>query len=225
MGTIVAIGGGSTTDAIRKYTLGLTGKERPKLLYLNTASPQDPRELLGIYQRLSRVADVELVEFFPWPPEGLRELTLGRDVVLVGGGNTANMLAVWRVHGFDEILREAYEQGVVLSGSSAGMICWFEAGVTDSFGPQLAGMRDGLGFLAGSACPHYDDEELRRPTYRRLVDEEGFPPGVAADSGVALHFVDGGLAEVVSPREGATAYRVEPGSETPLEARVVSGQS
>src|SRR5439155_19093128 len=139
----------------------------------------------------------------------------------VGGGNTANMLAIWRVHGFDEVLREAWEQGVVLCGSSAGMICWFEAGVTDSFGPQLEGMRDGLGFLRGSACPHYDDEENRRPVYRRLVDD-GFPPGYAADSGVGLHFGGSELVEVVSPREGATAYRIEPGSETALEARLVS---
>jgi peptidase E len=131
------------------------------------------------------------------------------------------MLAVWRVHDFDRILREAWEQGIVLSGSSAGMICWFEASVTDSFGPQLATMTDGLGFLPGSACPHYDDEELRRPLYRRAVDE-GFPPGYAADSGVGLHFVGTELVEVISPREGATGYRVEPGVETPLPARLLS---
>ena len=221
MGTIVALGGGQTTDSIRDWIFGLTGRERPKLLYLNTASPQDPRGTLRAFQALSRAADVELVEFFPWPPDGLRELTLGRDVVMVSGGNTANMLAIWRVHGFDGILREAYDRGIVLTGSSAGMLCWYEAGVTDSFGPQLEGLRDGLGFLAGSGCPHYDDEELRRPIYRRLIDEEGFPPGVAVDSGVALRYVDGELTEVVSPREGATAYRVEPGSETPLEARLL----
>jgi peptidase E len=221
LGTIVAIGGGTTIDSIREYTLSQVGKERPKLLLLNTASPHDPRQTLRAFQAFARFADVELVEFYPWPPEGLRELTLGRDLVVVGGGNTANMLAVWRVHGFDEILREAYEHGVVMSGSSAGMICWFEAGVTDSFGPQLEGLRDGLGFVAGSGCPHYDDEDLRRPTYRRLIDEEGFPPGIAVDSGVALKYVDGELVEVVSPRQGATAYRVERGSETPLDARVV----
>jgi peptidase E len=214
--TIVAIGGGRTEDSIRSYTFGLTGKERPKVMFLNTASPEDPRASLRTLQAISRLADVELVEFFPWPPDGLRELVLAQDLILVSGGNTANMLAIWRVHGFEEILREAYEAGIVLTGSSAGMICWFEASVTDSFGPQLAPLHDGLGFLAGSACPHYDDEELRRPLYRRLVDE-GFPPGFAADAGVALRFVDGELAEVVSPREGATAYRVEPGSEVPLQ--------
>jgi len=219
--TIVALGGGSTTDAVRDYLVGVTGKEQPKLLYLNTASAHDPRQTVRVFQNLSRVAVVELVEFFPWPPDGLRELTLEQDIVFVGGGNTANMLAIWRVYGFDEVLREAYEAGVVMSGSSAGMLCWYEAGVTDSFGPQLEGLRDGLGFLAGSGCPHYDDEELRRPIYRRLIDEEGFPPGVAVDSGVALRYVDGELAEIVSPRVDATAYRVVPGSETPLEARVV----
>lgn len=219
MRTIVAIGGGNTEDSIRSYLFGLVGKERPKVAFLNTASPDDPRGALRALQALSRIADVELIEFFPWPPDNLRELVLAQDVVLVGGGNTANMLAIWRVHGFDAILREAYDAGILLSGSSAGMICWFEASVTDSFGPQLAPLHDGLGFLAGSACPHYD-EELRRPLYRRLVDE-GFPPGIAADAGVALRFVDGELAEVVSPRAGATAYRVEPGSETPFEARVL----
>jgi len=100
------------------------------------------------------------------------------------------------------------------------MICWFEAGLTDSFGPQLEGLRDGLGFLSGSACPHYDGEELRRPVYQRLV-AEGFPPGIAADDGVGLHYRGTELAEVVTAGEGASAYRVEQGSETPLEARLI----
>ena len=113
------------------------------------------------------------------------------------------MLAIWRLHGFDAVLREAWESGVVLFGASAGMICWFEAGVTDSFGPQLDGMRDGLGFLPGSACPHYDGEALRRPRYRELVDG-GFPEGLAADDGVGLHYVGTELREVVTlpPRRG-----------------------
>ncbi len=128
---------------------------------------------------LERGASV--LRFNPRPPDDLRAFTLAHDLIVVGGGNTANMLAVWRVHGFDSILREAWESGIVLTGWSAGMICWFEAGVTDSFGPELAGMRDGLGFLPGSACPHYDGEDLRRPVYRRLVAEEGFPSGIAAD--------------------------------------------
>jgi peptidase E len=218
---IFAIGGGATPEPVRDHLLALTGRERPSVLLLATAGREDPAQTLRIYDAFAGRAEVSRVEFFPWPPADLRRLTLGHDLVLVGGGNTANMLAIWRVHGFDEILREAHERGIVLAGSSAGMICWFEAGVTDSFGPGLAGLRDGLGFLHGSACPHYDDEELRRPTYRRLVDGEGFPPGYAADAGVGLHFVDGELAEVVTAREEATAYRVEPGGEEALPARML----
>ena len=138
----------------------------------------------------------------------------------VGGGNTANMLAVWRVHGFDRILREAWESGIVLTGWSAGMICWFDSGVTDSFGPQLAGMRDGLGFLAGSACPHYDGEALRRPVYERLV-REGFPPGIALDDAAGAHFIGTELHAVVASSATAHGYRVGPDGEQPLEVRVL----
>jgi len=218
---IFAIGGGNTPDPVRDYYLSLAGKERPRVLVLPTASAEDPARTLRIYDEYEGRTELSRVEFFPWPREDLREHALAQDLIVVGGGNTANMLAIWRVHGFDEILRQAYEQGIVLAGSSAGMICWFEAGVTDSFGPQLAGLRDGLGLLAGSACPHYDDEELRRPVYRRLIDEEGFPAGYAADSGVGLHFVDGELAEVITAREEATGYRVVRGREEPLAARLL----
>jgi dipeptidase E len=218
---IVAIGGGATSEAVGDAVLALASRQPPRLLYVGTASAEDPQRTLWMYQQLRGKAEVSHVQFFPWPPADLRALALAQEVIYVGGGNTANMLAIWRVHGFDGILREAWEHGVVLAGASAGMICWFEAGVTDSFGPQLAAMRNGLGLLPGSACPHYDDEELRRPFYREAVDD-GFPAGYAADGGVGLHFVGTELAEVISPREGATGYRVEPGAETPLEARIVS---
>jgi len=95
------------------------------------------------------------------------------------------------------------------------MICWYEAGVTDSFGPQLEGMRDGLGFLAGSACPHYDGEELRRPVYTRLV-RDGFPPGIALDDGVAAHYVERELREIVTDRTAAGGYRIGPEGEESL---------
>src|SRR4051812_7917778 len=160
------------------------------------------------------------LHFNPWPPTDLRERVLAHDVVLVAGDNTANMLAVWRVHGFDAILREAWESGVVLFGWSAGMICWFEAGVTDSYGPHLAGMRDGLGFLPGSACPHYDGEERRRPTYQRLV-ADGFPPGLALDDAAAARFDGTDLAEVVSASPSACGYHVEPTGETRLDSRAL----
>jgi dipeptidase E len=213
---IVAVGGGDVF-ALWNRVLDLV-KPSPRVLWVGTASAENLESTLSVYDELRDRADVRRVDFFPWPPENLRELVLSQDVIVVGGGNTANMLAIWRVHGFDALLREAWEQGTVLTGSSAGMICWFEAGVTDSFGPQLEGMRDGLGFLPGSACPHYDAEELRRPVYRQLV-ADGFPAGYAADDDAALLFVGTEPAEVWTLRDGATAYRVEPAGETPLPAR------
>jgi len=221
-GKIVVLGGGAEdaeqTQKLDDYLIGLTEKERPRICGVATAMGDSTEALVRFYERWTGRAELSHIRFFPWPSPKLREFVLSQDVVVVGGGNTANMLAIWRVHGFDAVLREAWERGVVLTGVSAGMICWFEACVTDSFGPQLEGRRDGLGFLEGSACPHYDGEELRRPMYRRLVDD-GFPPGVAADDGVALQYEGTELAEVVAVRRGAQAYRVDPESETPLPAR------
>jgi dipeptidase E len=221
---IVGLGGAGSTDAetcrLIAYVVGLSGKPAPKVCFVPTAVGDDDSSVLRFYGHLPDEARASYLPFFPWPPADLRRFALEQDVIFVSGGNTANMLAIWRVHGFDQILREAWEAGVVLTGWSAGMICWFEAGVTDSFGPELDGLRDGLGFLGGSACPHYDGEELRRPVYTRLV-AEGFPPGVAADDGVGLHYVGTELAEVASVREGATGYRVGPEGETPLEARLL----
>jgi dipeptidase E len=134
-------------------------------------------------------------------------MLLEQDVIYVGGGNTANMLVIWRRHGVDAILRECWEAGIVLAGISAGAICWFEAAVTDSFGLQLAALNDGLGLLPGSACPHYDSEQLRRPVYQRLV-AEGFPGGYAADEGVGIHFAGTVFSEAVSSRPNAGAYEL-----------------
>ena len=222
-GTIVAMGGLSWDDAERRrledYWLALTGAERPRVLVVPTAAGEDAEMTLTLFAQLSDRADVSYLPFFPWPPTDLRELALRQDAIYVTGGNTANALAIWRVHGVDAILREAWEAGVVLTGWSAGMICWFEASVTDSFGPQLEGMRDGLGFLPGSACPHYDGEGERRPVYTRLVRDEAFPAGLAADDCVALRFDGTELAEVVSARAGSRAYRVSAEGEEPIEPR------
>jgi dipeptidase E len=217
---IVAFGG-RPEEAVVDYVLGLTGRDRPRLLFVPTASADDPRAVLDVYARLSGRAEVSHVTFSPWPPADLRERTLEHDVIFVGGGNTANMLAVWRVHRFDATLREAWERGVVLCGTSAGAICWFEASITDSFGPQLEGMRDGLGFLAGSACPHYDGEELRRPRYIELV-RDGFPPGIAIDDLAAVRFDGTRLTEVVTTRAGAGACLVTADGEEPLPVRVLT---
>ncbi len=209
--------GGFPDDVLLDHALGLARGKR--ILYVPTAVREDPDQIVYWYGRLRARGTTTHLSFFPWPPENLRELTLQHDVILVNGGNTANALAIWRVHAFDEILWEAWQQGVLLTGCSAGMICWFERGVTDSFGPELAAM-DCLGFLPGSACPHYDGEERRRPVYTQLV-ADGFPGGIAADDEVGVHFVGRELHEVVTSREGATAYRVTPDGEERLAARLL----
>jgi dipeptidase E len=218
---IVGLGGGGDTkeqtDRLYEYILGLTGKDRPRVLFVPTAAAEDSEYTVWFYDRFARRADASHLNTFPWPPDDLREVILSQDVINVSGGNTANMLAIWKVHGIDTLLREAWENGVVLCGASAGMICWFEAGVTDSFGPKLAGM-DCLGFLPGSACPHYDGEERRRPRFQELV-ASGLSEGIAADDGVALHYVGTELREIVTCRPGAAAYRVTRAGEERLDVR------
>lgn len=219
------MGGGSalitgSLGPLDELALELTGVERPRVCFIGTAAGDASDYLLKFYTAYAfpRCVPRHLPLFTR--PADLRSLVLDQDLIYVGGGNTANLLAVWRVHGVDELLREAWEAGVVLAGVSAGSLCWFEAAITDSFGNQMEGMRDGLGFLRGSNCPHYDSEPARRPLYQRLV-REGFPPGLAADDGAALYFEDGELTEVVADRPGARAFRVTETGETPLEARLL----
>jgi dipeptidase E len=209
--------GGYPDDALLEHALGLARGTR--VLYVPTASAENAGGTVLWYERLRGRAQLTHLSFFPWPPADLRERVLEQDVILVSGGNTANALAVWRVHDFDELLREAWQEGILLTGWSAGMICWFEHGVTDSFGPELAAM-ECLGLLPGSACPHYDGEERRRPVYTRLV-AEGLAPGIAADDDVGVHFVGTELREVVTSRDGAAAYRVNAAGEQRLDARLL----
>jgi len=171
------------------------------------------------YEAFGERAQATHLGLFGRPRPDMAAVLTGQDIIYVGGGNTANMLAVWRVHGVDRMLREAWEHGVILTGVSAGMICWFEAGVTDSFGP-LAALRDGLGFLPGSACPHYDGEKDRRPTYHGLVRAR-FPAGYAADDGAALHFVDTRLEVCVASRPTAGVYWVGADGETARPVRLL----
>jgi len=220
-GSFAAEPAGSRLDA---YVLALSSKPRPKICFLPTASGDGATYITKFYEAFGERAEAVHVALFGRPRTDIVALLTSQDIVYVGGGNTANMLAVWRVHGVDRMLKAAWERGVILTGVSAGMICWFEAGVTDSFGP-LAALRDGLGFLSGSACPHYDGEMDRRPTYQSLV-RAGFPEGYAADDGAALHFIGTALETCVAGRPGARVYRVgvagEVVVETPLPVRVLS---
>jgi dipeptidase E len=205
---ILAIGGHAMRpgEPLDDLLLELTGASRPRVLLLPTASAESEAYVVRFYETFARRAEASHLSLFDIPPPDIRSIVLDQDAIFVGGGNTANMLAIWRVHGVDGFLREAWEAGVVLAGVSAGSICWFEAGVTDSFREELDGL-DCLGFLPGSNCPHYDGEETRRPAYHRLV-AEGFRPGLAADDFVGLRFSGTELAEVVASRPDAAAYRV-----------------
>jgi peptidase E len=224
---IVAIGGGDFWEPpvdprLDAFILGLTGVARPRVCFLGTASGDAQYGLTSFYRAMARhdcrPTDLSL---FPRTVADLPALVAAQDVIWVWGGSTLNLLALWRLHGLDGPLREAYERGAVLCGISAGMNCWFESCTTDSYGLELAPLHDGLGFLPGSACPHYDAEEQRRPLYRRLVDAGELAAGWAVDNDAALHFAGGELVEPVALRDGAAAYRVEPGSEVRVAARLL----
>ena len=227
---IVALGGGGFSDddpSLDDFILGLTRSDRPRVCFVPTATGDSESYIVRFYEAYSGrdCAPSHLTLFGTPERRHVRERLLEQDVVYVGGGNTANMLAVWRLHGVDQALREAWEAGVVLAGASAGANCWFETSTTDSFGP-IGPLDDGLGFLAGSFCPHYDAEPDRRPTFLRLV-ADGFPAGYAAEDQVALHFRGTALAEAVTSRPGGRAFRVELRGdevvETDLDVRPLAG--
>ena len=211
-GHIVAIGGGAPPDIapILRFITGLARRERPRVCFVPTASGDDLGGIVRFYRAFSQLdCDTSDLPLFQRTAGDLAAFVREQDVFYVGGGNTANLLAVWRTHGLDELLREALAGGRVLCGSSAGMNCWFEASTTDSFDlAKLAPLHDGLGFLEGSACPHYDAEPQRRPLYQELI-ANGFPAGHAADNQAAIHFTDGHPTEAVSCSPEAKAYRVE----------------
>jgi peptidase E len=211
---IVAMGGSSvmsnsTDGPLHQFMLDLTGRDRPKICFVGTASGDDASYRAGFYATFARRAEATHLTLFERTVEDITSLLVDQDAIYVGGGNTANMLAIWRLHGVDKALKAAWEDGVVLGGTSAGGICWFEAGLTDSFGPSLAPLRDGLKFLPGSFCPHYDSESLRRPRYEATVGGGSLPDGYAADDGVGLVFNGRELEEVVASLPGQHAYRVE----------------
>jgi dipeptidase E len=225
---IVALGGGGFSmepddPLLDDYILSLTGKPKPKVCFVPTAAGDHEGYVQKFYDAFpAERAEASSLSLFKRTITDLREFVLAQDVIYVGGGSTANLLAVWRAHGLDAILREAWESGVVLCGVSAGALCWFESGSTDSFGSGLSPLRDCLGFLPGSFCPHYDGEALRRPTYHQFI-ADGLPDGYAADDSAALHFAGTELVEVLSSQPNAQAYRVERHgdsvTETPLATR------
>jgi dipeptidase E len=214
-GHIVATGAGRAlmerrNDPYHEFVLGLTGKDRPRVLFLPTATGDDPAYIVSFYETYTadRCEPFHL-RLFSRTVSDLRAFVLSMDLITVGGGNTANMLDVWRRQGLDVILREAWEKGAVLTGGSAGALCWFHGGTTDSFGLPYQVLADGLGFLDGSVCPHYDGEDSRRPVYRDALLSGVLPAGYGVDDLVALHFHGPNLAEAVSCSAAGGALRIE----------------
>jgi peptidase E len=235
--TIVAMGGGGfqmdpddrlLDDHLLALARERSGRDRPRVCLIPTATADDPA-LVASFRDLFAPPRAEpgVLSLFERTDEDLADLVLRHDAVYVTGGNTANLLALWRLHGLDRVLRRAWNAGVVLAGMSAGAICWFESCTTDSFGPTLRPLHGGLGILDGSLIPHYHGEPQRRPLCLGLVGDGTLPPGYAVDDGAALVFRDRDLVEAVASDAAAGAWRVEPDGhggalETAIEIRLLA---
>jgi peptidase E len=210
---LALLGGGFSQDEdglLDDWLLGHARRARPTVCFLPTASGDAPGyagKFLDAFG--ARDCEPSVLSLFvrTLDDDALRAYLLAQDVVYVGGGNTANMLAVWRLHGVDRLLREAYDGGTLLCGISAGANCWAQSSLTDSFGP-LTALSDGLGLLPGSLCPHYDSEPGRRPAYHAAVAGGRLPGGLALDDGVVVLCTDGRFTQSVTRSPAARAYRV-----------------
>ncbi len=222
---IIAIGGAALTPELDnllliQYFLQQTGRRKPKVCFIGTAHGDAEAGRLRFYAGLSQFSCIPThLPLFARTPRDLASFVLEQDAIFVGGGNTRSMLAVWRDWGLDVHLHAAWQRGVVLGGWSAGSICWFGQGITDSIAGPLTAL-DGLGFLPGSNCPHYDSEALRRPTYQRLIAGGKIGEGYAADDGVALHFIDDRLVRAVSNRPRARGWRLTRSGKRAVERAV-----
>ena len=207
---------------MERYLLAQTGKARPRVCFVGTATGDSMTSIERFYVSM-RTLDCEPshLSVYAGPLGSWRDYVLSKDVVYVGGGNTRNLLVLWREWGVDKIMREAWEKGIVLAGVSAGSICWFEEGVTDSIPGPLTPLKC-FGFLKGSNCPHYDGEVNRRPSYHAMLKSGQLGPGLACDDGVALHFKGNDLHRVIGSRQTARAYRLSVNNgavvETAIEA-------
>ncbi|HET7311966.1 MAG TPA: peptidase E [Mycobacteriales bacterium] len=220
--TILATSGGFTSSGrgpigwrrgpLIDYALSLSGTERPRICYLATAQGDSPLSIAAFYNAFAACTDAlpSHLALYPMPSaEDPAAHLLVQDVIWVGGGSVANLLALWRVHGLDAVFREAWEKGIVLAGVSAGSICWHMGGTTDSFGPELRLIDNGLGLLPYANGVHYDVEPQRRPLLQSLVASGALPTAHATDDGVGLLYRGTELVEVVSELPDAAAYKVE----------------
>lgn len=213
---IIAIGGGGFSKYgeytplnffIEQYFLAQTRKKCPRICFIPTASGDSLMYIVHFYRVFNGLnCKSSHLSLFDPPSADLESFILDHDAIYVGGGNTKSMLALWREWKLDNILKRAWESGVVLGGISAGSLCWFEEGITDSIPGMLTPLKC-LGFLVGSNCPHYDSEAARRPIYQQHI-QKGMKSGVAIDDHVAVHYIDGHLEKVVRANSTGAAYRV-----------------
>ncbi|MFE2102782.1 Type 1 glutamine amidotransferase-like domain-containing protein [Streptomyces sp. NPDC059468] len=230
--TILATSGGHRVggrtrvlfDALVHHAVDLSGVHgrRPRILYVGTATG-DAEHVTARVSEAARVAGFDLtpLQLFPMPNDDDVEGTvLGHDVVWVMGGSVANLLAVWRVHGLDTVMRRAWRAGVVLAGVSAGSICWFRGGATDSYGPELRPVTDALGLLPYGNGVHYDSDEGRRPLIHRLVADGTLPASHCTDDGVGLVYRGTELVEAVTELPGKGAYLVSRQGDRAVEERI-----
>lgn len=225
---ILIAGGGFDTSFIR-YMAQLTGKPRPRLCYLPTASADRPDGSITWFRNCAPLDVVPFVqESFiasTRQSQGWDEVLLSMDGIVASGGNTLNQQAIWKAQGIDEVLREAWDRGIVLGGASAGSLCWFEEGTTDSR-PKVLTTVKCLGFLKGSHSPHYDAEAARRPTYHRLIGSGEMLPGYACDNNAGIYFEDNEVRRVVATRQGAMVYHVSVAGgqvvERPMQPEIIS---
>jgi peptidase E len=234
-GTIVASSGGFVGTGlwgvvrpgrVFQRALELSNTDRPRVLLLLTASGDDPQYLAAMYSALADTdCNVDHLALFPQPNRPVAEALEWADVVWVGGGSVANLLALWRLHGVDSALRAAWESGTVLGGVSAGSICWHVGGPTDSFGKDLAPVTDALGFLPYGNGVHYDSEAQRRPLLHQLVEQGTLPVSYATDDRVAIVYRGVDPVEVVTdiPDTDAAAYRITPDAGSVIEERLPPG--
>ena len=199
-----------------------TSGRAPVLGHLGTAGGDD-RAFHALLGEAAEAAGVQIrhCNLFPMPPSADLADYLGScDAIWVGGGSVANLLALWRLHGVDGVLHACWQAGIPLGGVSAGSLCWHVGGTTDSFGPELSPVTNGLAFLPYANGVHYDSEERRRPLLQRLVADRTLPPAYATDDGVGLLYRGSALAEVLAERPGAAAYLVRPSEEGAEEERL-----
>ena len=190
-----------------EYVLEAAPVETPAVGFIATASGDSELYIDRFYASFSTLpCRPSHLSLFSRTPD-LRAYLLAQDVIYVGGGNTKSLLGVWREWGLPELLREAWDAGVVLAGVSAGAVCWFEQGLSDSYEGDLRVIQ-GLGFLTGSCCPHYNGDPERRPKYHRRLSAGEIAPGLAIDDSAAVHFLGEEIHRVVASRPGVTAYRV-----------------